>query len=64
LAATRDLSQQALEVKRIATSDLFRRDKNCHPETSGSSHFLVGVFLGVSVPNQNRKSHKLPVFSI
>jgi hypothetical protein len=35
---------------------------NRHPTTSGSSHLLEGVFLGVSTPTQTQNSLKLPVF--
>jgi hypothetical protein len=38
-------------------------DMHCHPTASGSSHLLEGVFLGVSVPNRNQESLKLPKFS-
>jgi hypothetical protein len=37
-------------------------DMNCHPITSGSSHPLEGVLLGVSIPTRNQKLNKLPVF--
>src|SRR5271155_4504269 len=33
------------------------------PTTSGSSHLLEGVFLGVSRLNRNQKSHELPGIS-
>jgi hypothetical protein len=38
-------------------------DMNSHPTTSGSSHLLKGVYLGVSVRNGNQKLHELQVFS-
>src|ERR1700689_479828 len=36
---------------------------NCYPTTSGISHLLVGVFLGVSLPTRIQKLNKLPVLS-
>jgi hypothetical protein len=33
------------------------------PTTSGSSHLLEGVFLGVAIPNGIQKSLKLPMLS-
>jgi len=38
-------------------------DMNRHPATSGSSHLLGGVYLGVSARDGNRNSLKLPAFS-
>jgi hypothetical protein len=34
-----------------------------HPTTSGSSHLLVGMLLGVSARKRNQNSLKFPVFS-
>jgi hypothetical protein len=34
------------------------------PTTSGNSHRFEGVFLGVSIPNRNRKTLKFTVFSL
>ena len=39
-------------------------DKNIHPTTSGNSHLLKGVFLGVSVRDRNQKYLRIPVFSL
>jgi hypothetical protein len=46
-----------------ASGDLFERmGMDRHPTTSGSSHLLEGVFLGVSEQARNQKSLKFTVF--
>jgi hypothetical protein len=40
-----------------------RTNMNCRPPTSGGSHLLGGMFLGVSARNRNQNSLKLPMFS-
>lgn len=61
-------SANLAEPRRVSgTSDDLKKgkrmDKNIHPTTSGNSHLLKGVFLGVSVPDRNQKYLRLPVFS-
>jgi hypothetical protein len=41
---------------------LYWAGMHCHPATSGNSHLLEGVFLGVSKPNRNQKLHQLQDF--
>jgi len=35
-----------------------------HLTTSASSHFLEGVFLGVSIPPRNQKLSNFPMFFV
>jgi hypothetical protein len=44
-------------------NDSKQTNMNCHPTTSGNSHPLDEVFLGVSKPNQNQKSLELQLVS-
>jgi hypothetical protein len=50
-------------IKTLQALQSRRKDMAYHPTTSGWSHLLEGVFLGVSIPARNQKLNKMPGFS-
>jgi hypothetical protein len=51
------------QTTKVMTKLAKRMNMNCYPTTSGISHLLEGVFLGVSLPTRIQKLNKLPVLS-